>query len=377
MKALVTNCTRNSGHAALRALAAAGWAVEGADDRVPRWPVHSRWTRDAYVLLPPEDHAGFPAALLALVQRVRPDVLLPTRGIEVACRLRTDLDRHCASLLPSAESFAVCNDKGRLLTLCRELGVAVPERYEPAEAERRLASGRSETIVVKPCRDVGGGEGVAFVRDGSALREHVERVTASFGEALVTEVVPGPVSSLVALHLLFDRDTRLIASFGLRKQRQWPPVRGVTVAAVSTRETALIAAVRPVFEALRWRGAADVELKVDERDGVAKILEINPRFSGALSFAIDCGVNQPERYARAALGERLPEDPGDAHAEGAVYVDASRWAAAVWSSRAEAGNWRRASDEWRRRLRPDRPLDATGRAAKWLAVMPGLGRRHA
>jgi len=85
----------------------------------------------------------------------------------------------------------------------------------------------------------------------------------------------------------------------------------------------------PLFEEVRWRGPAEAELKVDERDGRAKILEINPRFSGAIHFPISCGVNLPALLCRAALGERLPRVQGAQYAAGARYVDTMRWAAAV------------------------------------------------
>jgi NAD(P)-dependent dehydrogenase (short-subunit alcohol dehydrogenase family) len=82
MKALVTNCTRNSGLTALRALAGAGWSVLGADDRLFPPALHSRYADAPYVQLPAADDPLFAPALLDLLDRVRPDVFIPTRGIE-------------------------------------------------------------------------------------------------------------------------------------------------------------------------------------------------------------------------------------------------------------------------------------------------------
>ena len=113
----------------------------------------------------------------------------------------------------------------------------------------------------------------------------------------------------------------------------------MTVAGDSTHETALVRQILPIFKALRWRGPADAELKFDVRDGQAKILEINPRFSGILHFPIACGVNFPLLYTRAALGERLAEDMQPHYAAGVRYLTRARWIRSLATElRAESGN---------------------------------------
>ena len=46
-----------------------------------------------------------------------------------------------------------------------------------------------------------------------------------------------------------------------------------------------------------------VEFKLDERDGLPKLMEINGRFWGSLQLAIDAGVNFPEILLRAVSGQ--------------------------------------------------------------------------
>jgi len=197
------------------------------------------------------------------------------------------------------------------------------------EAMDVLGSGRASRVVVKPRIDVGGGQGVHFVSSPREIDVVEASVCDTYNGSVITEYIPGPVDNLLALHLLFDDESRLIGGFSQRKLRIWPAEVGVTVAAVSSHETKLIERFRPLFEELRWRGPAEVELKIDERDGVAKLIEINPRFSGAIHFPIACGVNLPVLLCRAALGERLQEVCGTEYEAGVRYIDAGRWASAV------------------------------------------------
>jgi hypothetical protein len=53
-----------------------------------------------------------------------------------------------------------------------------------------------------------------------------------------------------------------------------------------------------------------VEFKIDERGGVARILEANARFWGSLELAVSAGVDFPYLLFRMATGERIGESTG-------------------------------------------------------------------
>jgi predicted ATP-grasp superfamily ATP-dependent carboligase len=331
MKALVTNCTRNSGLTVMRSLSTAGWTVEAADDRALAFGLRSRCAIGAYAWLPHEDSPRFTDALLALLDQKRPDVMIPTRGIEAACRARDAVAARTRCLLPTPDAFETLNDKVRLLERCAALNIARPRVFEAPEAVQFLRDIPGSRIVIKPRRDVGGGHNVHMVSDPDAVLALHQRVSSEHGGALITDFIPGPTENLRAVQLLFDSASRLIAFFVLRKLRIWPAGVGITVAAVSTHEMELVTTLLPLLQQLRWQGPADAEFKIDQRDGVARILEINPRFSGAVHFPIACGVNMPLLYCRAALGEQLAEAVRPAYAAGMHYLDTGRWLAGLWT----------------------------------------------
>lgn len=142
MKVLVTNCTRNSGLTVMRALSSAGWNVEGADDRALAFGLRSRCAVTAYARLPHEDSPGFTDALLALLDRKQPDVMIPTRGIEAACRARDAVAARTRCLLPTPEAFEIVNDKVRLLERCAALNIAQPRVFQADEAVQFLKTHR-------------------------------------------------------------------------------------------------------------------------------------------------------------------------------------------------------------------------------------------
>lgn len=356
MKVLVTNCTRNSGLSVMRALSRAGWSVAAADDRALAFGLRSRCAVGAYAWLPDEASPRFTAALLSLLERTKPDVMIPTRGIEAACRARDAVAARSRCLLPTPEAFEILNDKARLLERCAALSIAHPRVFETHEAVQFLRETPGSRIVIKPRRDVGGGHNVHIVSDPSAVPAIHQHVSAEHGGALISDFIPGPTENLRAVQLLFDSDSRLIASFTMRKLRIWPAGVGITVAAVSTHETELVTTLLPLLQQLRWQGPADAEFKIDQRDGVARILEINPRFSGAVHFPIACGVNMPLLYCRAALGERLPEAARPAYAAGMHYLDTGRWLAGLLAElkSSQSNPWAVLRHGWQQELRRPR-----------------------
>ena len=55
-----------------------------------------------------------------------------------------------------------------------------------------------------------------------------------------------------------------------------------------------------------WRGSISVQTKVDPRDGIPKLLEINPR-TGRLWERTELGINEPLMCLKVARGEEVDE----------------------------------------------------------------------
>lgn len=306
MKVLVTNCTRNSGLFVMRALHQAGLDIVGVDKRRLPFALHSRCA-PPYELIESVDTADFIDGLLRVIEKHKPDVLLPLGGsVLQASQAKETLCQWTTLLVPEFETFVAVNDKRFILEQCKRCGVPCPELLDAKGAKTALRDGLIEAVVVKPLLHIGGGAGVSIITDAEELNWSVADIENRFGEALITEYVPGPDSNNVALHVVFDRESRPIGCFSIQKTRLHPPRVGISAAAVSVHRWDLLRLVRPLFARLRWQGPADIEFKIDSRTGEARFIEVNPRFSGALGFAIGCGVNLPLLTCKAALGERLP-----------------------------------------------------------------------
>jgi predicted ATP-grasp superfamily ATP-dependent carboligase len=248
------------------------------------------------------------AELVALAAREPGQVWFPLTDASLAV-VDSVRDRLGTVLLPvsSAESLALAWDKGRLLAVAAAAGVDAPRTWMPESTEqvRALAAELPYPVVLKPRRSrLRTAEGyltgeVAYVHAAADLVPAFAALAARMPAPLIQERVPGYG---MGVFLLADRG-RVLARFAHRRLREKPPSGGVSVLRESIAvPPALAAAADRLLAALEWHGVCMIEFRVDARDGVARLMEINPRFWGSLALAIAAGVDFPWLLYELATG---------------------------------------------------------------------------
>lgn len=344
MKVLVTGATRNTGLGIIRALAAAGHQVIGADDRSLPFGLHSRHC-GAYLPHANRHSGELAPSLLEIIKTHRPDVFVPVGAEGDISKHRGDFEQLTRLLVPPYASYCKAFYKEELLNECVELGIPAPRMVSHQEACSLLAAteppGAEARLVVKPSADIGGGSGVFYVKDRTGLENALEYVSVRYGRAVINEYVPGRTDAMRALHLLFDGGGKLAAWCIHRKLMQYPPNGGVTALAVSTHEFHLVEAILPFFSKWRWQGPVDAEVKIDSETGEPKLIEINPRYSGITSFSIACGVDLPVLACELAVGMLSIQRPRVSYPADVKCINPGVLAKSLWMQ------WRSSPDKWR------------------------------
>ena len=255
------------------------------------------------------DPVAFERALLAHIESLGPKpVLLPME--EATIRWLTDraevVAEHAHFLIPGRKSLMVALDKGKTFEAAAQGGIPAPHTElpeDPAALARAVAKLEGGAFVVKP-RAGSGSAGVVYGehRNEDAWRAHWER----YGPLIVQQRVP-PEGRAVGVACLFDGSGDLKARFSHQRLKQYPVGGGPSTDREAVHEPQLEAWSEALLRSLDWRGVAMVEWKQDPATGGFRLLEINPRFWGSLELAVRAGVDFPSLYARAALGEKIPE----------------------------------------------------------------------
>jgi len=325
MKILVTGATRNTGIAAIYALTKEGYTVIGTDERRLPFNIHSRHTKSYYIHAPFSDNQ-FYEDILSIIKIEKPDVLIPIGSTKQISLHKNEISNYVNLLVPDYENFCEVYDKKRTYSLCKEVGVAVPERFTDLAADCLLKNEKNAKLVIKPDFDIGGARGLSIVNTIEELEAAKKNIRNMFGNYVIEEFIPGS-SNMRAVQLVFNKKHKISACFILKKIRQWPVTGGITAYAESTHEWELLEFVLPLFKKCLLEGPVEVELIIDERDGKPKLIEINPRFAGNISFAIQCGVNFPHIICMAAMDKQNLKAPS--YNAGMFYINFSYYILAI------------------------------------------------
>jgi len=310
-RVLVTDCEDRKSLAAIRSLGARGLQVWAGGTGHLDQGFHSRHCAGRLVYPDPVRHfARFADCLLRFLRNGRCDIFLPMSDYSTlfACRHRRELQGCVNLIVPELDAFLAVSDKARMVELAHEAGVGVPETYCPDSADELRDLGRRITYpcVVKPRRGAGA-LGVRYPRSPEELmaswtapRRDSDAVYC-YDRPLVQEFIPGRVHSV---GLLFGRGEP-VAAVTLRHIRNVPPTGGRCVEVETTDMPEVRNAAVRLLTYLKWHGPAMMQFKLDDRDDMPKLLDLNGRFWGTLDTAIQAGVDFPWLTCRLAMGERV------------------------------------------------------------------------
>jgi predicted ATP-grasp superfamily ATP-dependent carboligase len=216
---------------------------------------------------------------------------------------RSEISNYTYLLIPDLEKIEFVRDKSNLIRFAESHGIPVPKTYE-FPATLSLSSeggGEKEGYVIKP-RISSGSFGIAYVKKKEDLTSSYESVHQRYPFPLIQEYIPDGGETF-GLSALLDESSNVKAAFVHKKLRMYPVQGGPSTLREGVEHSQIMELGLSLLKSLNWVGVAMAEFKVDPRDGIPKLMEVNPRFWGSLQLAIFSGVDFPHLILRMAKGE--------------------------------------------------------------------------
>ncbi|UAJ80970.1 ATP-grasp domain-containing protein [Leifsonia sp. ZF2019] len=221
------------------------------------------------------------------------DVLFSTVDVELpglAARRDELLAVGTALAAPSYETLVTCLDKHALAQRVDGAARIPLTRLLTAEG---VAEDWDFPVIVKP-RSGAGSRGVRLIPDRDAL----EGLTLD-DSILIQENLPGEEFSV---DVLAGLDGGVIAAVPRSRERV---DSGVSIAGRTVKRAELSDTAAAVARAIGLTGVANVQLRYSV-EGVPALLEVNPRFPGAMPLTIAAGVDMPSLLLDLVLGREVP-----------------------------------------------------------------------
>ncbi|MDP9328707.1 MAG: carbamoyl-phosphate synthase large subunit [Actinomycetota bacterium] len=268
-----------------------------------------------------------PASILAVLERERPDVLLPTLGgqtglnASVALAESGDLDRLGIEMVGATpDAIHRAEDRSAFRRTMLEAGLEVPRAGIALSPDRALAIGEDlgYPVIVRPSFTLGGG-GSGFAHDRESLATLAKRSLeiSPVHEILVEESIAGWKE--FELEVMRDNADNAVIICSIENVDPMGVHTGdsITVAPAQTltdREYQDMrdAAIRCIRAIGVETGGSNVQFAVDPADGRMVVIEMNPRVSRSSALASKAtGFPIAKIAALLAVGYRLDEVTND------------------------------------------------------------------
>jgi hypothetical protein len=139
----------------------------------------------------------------------------------------------------------------------------------------------------------------------SAVRRVIGEIRDPLGMPVIQEFVPGRERQ--NFYLVADRASEVAAVLCPKVVRYASRLYNDNFGSVeSANAHPLLSRVKQLVRELEWSGALTLQTKVDVRDGVPKLLEMNPRVGLHLWYRTALGYNEPLTCLQIARGQDVP-----------------------------------------------------------------------
>jgi predicted ATP-grasp superfamily ATP-dependent carboligase len=314
-KVLVLDGRQRSALALVRSLGQRGIYVAVGEENHPCLASVSKYCKYSFTYASPsKSPRPFIDSILKELRREKYSMIFPMTDITcyLVSEYRNEIGDYTQIPMVDRETFAKASEKLEVIETCKKLGLAVPQTWvikERADLDD-IIENLPFPVVIKPRRSrylIDNGwilTGVDYAFSADELRRKIDNHDRRIPLPLIQERIIGQGAGAFAI---FNRgEPRAI--FSHKRIREKPPSGGVSVLCESA----------PVNPAMRdytikllkdfgWHGVAMVEFKIDSRDNLLKIMEINGRFWGSLQLAINAGVDFPYMLYRMTKDGDIPE----------------------------------------------------------------------
>ena len=299
-------------YVAAKSLAQAGYEVYVCDASPINMTRFSRVVRGFDLTPNPfKDPAGYVECLAHIVKQRKIDLLLPGHEDVVSIQAHADcLPPGLVVAAPSHQALSVTTDKLHIMRVAERAGVAAPKTLEILDFDA-LADGASQLgfpLLVKTRRG-SGGRGVHLVTSRDEMMAEYKRLVAKYHwprerwPVLQEYIADGQLFGACFL----AKEGRIEACFTERYLRCKQDAFGTSVLRERCDWPLLADAAAKIVRELNWTGIGQLDFIANAEMTEAYLLEMNPRWWGALNLAVVNGFDFPRGLVTMLLdGEAVP-----------------------------------------------------------------------
>jgi len=215
--------------------------------------------------------------------------------------LRDQMERQYAFVIPSRQVAEILIVKSRFYESLVKNKIDHPRVIEESKPSdiRKVGRELGYPVFIRPSvtqdfSEVFAGRKGFVANSETQLLGYYGKVAKHNVKVVFQELIPGSAANVFGIAGCLGSDSRPLALFGYHRIRGWPLLIGCNtlIESLPLRRLSQMKDVTTAYlGGLGYRGLMEAEFKLDPRDGVYKLLEINARSWWQNSFPTKCGLN--------------------------------------------------------------------------------------
>lgn len=200
--------------------------------------------------------------------------------------------------------FNAANDKETVMRVCMENGIPCPKTYFDIDSIETIKNkGMKFPIIIKP-RNMYGARGIHTFDSYKDLESYVKKNKIYLSNYVIQEFIPLGSTVMAGIHLVDKHG--IIKSGCLYKCDHLYPEDGGTSTLNSLLDRLDIEQTcETLIHKMNLKGIIGIDLMIDKRDNIGKVIEINVRPPHGVTIAFLAGINLAQQVLEDAFGEEV------------------------------------------------------------------------
>ena len=216
---------------------------------------------------------------------------------------KEELSKYAIIYANEPEVFDKANNKEEVMRVCMENGIPCPQTFFGIEKVEDIDGKVKFPVIIKP-HSMYGARGFHIFHDAEEMKRYVTENKVRLKDYVIQEYIPEG-SLLMSGNVMIDRKGEIKSSYVYVSEHIYPEDGGTSTLNGIIERGDIKENCNKLVTLMGLRGEIGVDLMLDKRDDVGKIIEINPRPGHAITIGFVTGVNHAQQILEDAFGEEV------------------------------------------------------------------------
>lgn len=213
---------------------------------------------------------------------------------------KEELSKYAIIYALDREVFDVVNNKEEVMRVCMENGIPCPQTFFGVEKAEDIEGKVQFPVIIKP-HSMYGARGFHLFHSAEEMRKYVNEKQINLKDYVIQEFIPTG-SRLMGGNVMIDRKGEIKSSYLYICEHIFPEEGGTsTLNCILTRPD-ITENCNKLVRLMNLQGEMGVDLMLDVRDNIGKVIEINPRPVHGIALGFFAGINHAQQILEDAFG---------------------------------------------------------------------------